>query len=393
MLSNDARKCNHFSADMWCVGETAYQLLTNKPVFSGFSELFQYSRDSFAFPKEALVDLGSSDETIDFLRAVMAPAPSDRPDAPQALTYPWLHTPEPEDDSQLPVLDLDQLPPSPEPEEAPFEASAAWTTVTLPSDSDNPPPAQAALPRFDSSAGIKVDRAQDTLQSSSDTALLPDLHLSSSPPALPFRTLSKPYESGYTSEHQVLRPELVPDLDAPVSSDDPGYAQLQPDISYENVTNKSDIFPSRAGQMYSMLSREVTNPFEPVSSTEAPSVSPKPAHQHGNSDAQIGLKSIESRIYTTIPPLPRGPSTAVDHSQLQRRPTKSERVKYTEYQGNTSRLRPSARVIDSEYYDALGVGSNATALEIKRAYRKLAIIYHPGTHGHTPSNMIHHRCG
>lgn len=36
-------------------------------------------------------------------------------------------------------------------------------------------------------------------------------------------------------------------------------------------------------------------------------------------------------------------------------------------------------VADTTYYDALGVKPDATGLEIKKAYRKLAIITHPGT--------------
>jgi curved DNA-binding protein CbpA len=35
-------------------------------------------------------------------------------------------------------------------------------------------------------------------------------------------------------------------------------------------------------------------------------------------------------------------------------------------------------VVDTAYYDALGVKPDATELEIKKAYRKLAIIHHPG---------------
>lgn len=35
-------------------------------------------------------------------------------------------------------------------------------------------------------------------------------------------------------------------------------------------------------------------------------------------------------------------------------------------------------VVDTAYYDALGVKPDATELEIKKAYRKLAIITHPG---------------
>jgi len=34
-------------------------------------------------------------------------------------------------------------------------------------------------------------------------------------------------------------------------------------------------------------------------------------------------------------------------------------------------------VADTAYYDVLGVKTDATELEIKKAYRKLAIIHHP----------------
>jgi len=35
-------------------------------------------------------------------------------------------------------------------------------------------------------------------------------------------------------------------------------------------------------------------------------------------------------------------------------------------------------VVDTSYYDALGIPPTATELEIKKAYRKLAITTHPG---------------
>ena len=37
-------------------------------------------------------------------------------------------------------------------------------------------------------------------------------------------------------------------------------------------------------------------------------------------------------------------------------------------------------VADTAYYDALGVKPTATDIEIKKAYRKLAIVHHPGKH-------------
>ena len=36
-------------------------------------------------------------------------------------------------------------------------------------------------------------------------------------------------------------------------------------------------------------------------------------------------------------------------------------------------------VVDTAYYDTLNVTPTATELEIKKAYRKLAIVHHPGT--------------
>jgi curved DNA-binding protein CbpA len=37
-------------------------------------------------------------------------------------------------------------------------------------------------------------------------------------------------------------------------------------------------------------------------------------------------------------------------------------------------------VADTAYYDALGVQPTASELDIKKAYRKLAIVHHPGAH-------------
>jgi DnaJ-class molecular chaperone len=44
-------------------------------------------------------------------------------------------------------------------------------------------------------------------------------------------------------------------------------------------------------------------------------------------------------------------------------------------------------VVDTAYYDTLGVQPTATELEIKKAYRKMAIVHHPGSPALTSSDL------
>lgn len=45
-------------------------------------------------------------------------------------------------------------------------------------------------------------------------------------------------------------------------------------------------------------------------------------------------------------------------------------------------------VVDTSYYDALGVKPTATDLEIKKAYRKMAMVHHPGMCPPLPAVLV-----
>lgn len=49
-------------------------------------------------------------------------------------------------------------------------------------------------------------------------------------------------------------------------------------------------------------------------------------------------------------------------------------------------------VVDTAYYDALGVQPTATELEIKKAYRKMAILHHPGALLSPTIQILFHSC-
>lgn len=45
-------------------------------------------------------------------------------------------------------------------------------------------------------------------------------------------------------------------------------------------------------------------------------------------------------------------------------------------------------VVDTAYYDVLGVKPAATDLEVKKAYRKMAMVHHPGMQHLRPTTSI-----
>lgn len=166
MLGFDARKSDVFAGDMWCAGETTFQLLTSTRVFDSIAGLLNYVQTGTSFPINTLANLGVSEECSRFIQGMMAVTPADRPAPSRALTDPWLFVQEPDDAPQLPPdIQVNWFPPSPLPDDE-IEPSAAWTTMTSPQLFDSPIPAPILSPT--PSAATKVGSDDGAASQASD---------------------------------------------------------------------------------------------------------------------------------------------------------------------------------------------------------------------------------
>lgn len=130
-----------FPADMWCLGETIFYLLTQKRTFGGdLIRLRQYWKGS-PFPKEPLLHVRASDAAIGFVQELMAPLPAQRLTAEMADQHELIKM-EPFQEVERETretLEGREYPPTMIPEEI---ASGRWTTAAshhqslgIPSDS------------------------------------------------------------------------------------------------------------------------------------------------------------------------------------------------------------------------------------------------------------------
>ena len=86
----DPRTANPFMADMWCLGETAFQALTGRPVFNMFTDLGQYQSGALPFPEDALRRAQAGPAAVDFIRSLMRSHPWERLNALRAAEHPWV---------------------------------------------------------------------------------------------------------------------------------------------------------------------------------------------------------------------------------------------------------------------------------------------------------------
>ncbi|KAH7163515.1 kinase-like domain-containing protein [Dactylonectria estremocensis] len=141
-FKGDPKKANPYLADMWCFGETIFQMLTGAPAFTNLGDLFNYSNKTTPFPSDPLKVANVSEGAMDFVRSLMKADPNERFTAAKAQDHPWMTSAleqyeiSRESTSFEPHLHQESSPSTPVGQST--KASAAWTTVTDPSSSTTP---------------------------------------------------------------------------------------------------------------------------------------------------------------------------------------------------------------------------------------------------------------
>jgi serine/threonine protein kinase len=87
--SNEPASINGYAADMWSLGEVAYQMLTKRPAFP-LLDLLQYVQGSRPFPSSILVQFNVSNHGQHFMSSTMLPAPDNRLNTEQAWNHDWI---------------------------------------------------------------------------------------------------------------------------------------------------------------------------------------------------------------------------------------------------------------------------------------------------------------
>ena len=90
LVDRDLAKTHKFAADIWCLGETTFQLLVKEPVFSSSDDLEEYYHGRTQFPTHRLYEIQASPFAIDFIVTAMAAKPGSRLNASQAVEQRWI---------------------------------------------------------------------------------------------------------------------------------------------------------------------------------------------------------------------------------------------------------------------------------------------------------------
>ncbi|KAH6876349.1 kinase-like domain-containing protein [Thelonectria olida] len=89
--AHDRARLSYTTAvDIWALGEITVRMLAGRSAFRDAHDLFDYVVRENPFPRQTLEDKEISDVCYDFLENTMAPSPSRRLRASDALSHPWL---------------------------------------------------------------------------------------------------------------------------------------------------------------------------------------------------------------------------------------------------------------------------------------------------------------
>ncbi|KAF7557839.1 hypothetical protein G7Z17_g357 [Cylindrodendrum hubeiense] len=139
-LRNRAEPSYTAAVDIWTLGEIIVRILTRRSAFPDRRDLFDYVVHESPFPRHIFEDQNVSDDCYAFLEKVMAPSPSRRLLAGEALAHPWLEKSRPSSPASSHesnrFVDSSAFLQSPTSADDPgvsnsgFFASAKWSTIS-----------------------------------------------------------------------------------------------------------------------------------------------------------------------------------------------------------------------------------------------------------------------
>jgi len=88
--SDSLASTNPYAADIWSLGEIAFQMLTKQPAFPQLFQLVLYVQGSQPFPNALLAHYGVSSCGQHFLSSAMLQSPGNRLKAIQAWNHEWI---------------------------------------------------------------------------------------------------------------------------------------------------------------------------------------------------------------------------------------------------------------------------------------------------------------
>ncbi|KAI5927430.1 kinase-like domain-containing protein [Camillea tinctor] len=89
-FNGNPRRLDDYAVDIWCLGETIFQILTGQPTFPSYGDLHKYQAGSLQFPVNKLYGVGVSETGVDFILKVMAARPAELLKAGEANEHPWI---------------------------------------------------------------------------------------------------------------------------------------------------------------------------------------------------------------------------------------------------------------------------------------------------------------